>query len=665
MPEMNVKSRVSVRNLKRMTIAVALVFAMTMPIWSQSAKHPLDGLTASEIWTAYEVLQASHKVDADTRFPMVQLHEPPKEEVLSWKPGQALRREAFLIVRQGPQTFEAVVDVNGKKLVSWTEMKGVQPNMTRDEELEMNDSVKENPEVQKALKLRGITDPWNVTCGGGPAGYFNAPEEQERRLLRVACFKEFGAVENWSPISGLSIVWDENEKKAVRVIDTGVVPLMKAEGNYSAGMTGGATTAVTRQGALPLTVQQPQGPSFRLDGQSVNWQNWNFHFRIDRRVGLVVNNVAYHDGDKLRSILYEGSLSELFVPYMSPSEDWYWAAFFDIGSAGSGFSSSLEVGADCPDNAVFFDQAYADSHGIPQMKSRAACLFEEPSGSMAWRHDDGSTVESRKMRNLVLRTVGTFDVYDYVCDWIFQQNGVIRVRVGATGVDNISAAKSRNAVEDTTGADGRYGRFIAENTVAPDHDHFFSFRLDFDVDGTANSFVREKIQMKRLPPDSLRKSLWVAEPEIAKTEEQAKARMSMEKPENWRVINPNVKNALGYPVGYELMPGDNAMSLLAADDYPQERAGFTDYQTWVTPYRENERYAAGDYPFHSKGGEGLPAWTKANRAIENTDLVLWYTMGFHHVPHSEDWPVMPTLWHEFELKPVNFFDHNPGLDLPK
>jgi primary-amine oxidase len=226
-------------------------------------------------------------------------------------------------------------------------------------------------------------------------------------------------------------------------------------------------------------------------------------------------------------------------------------------------------------------------------------------------------------------------------------------------------AKSRTAAEDTTGEDGRYGRFIAENTVGIDHDHFFSFRLDFDIDGTANSFVRDKIQMKRLPPDNPRKSLWVAEPEIAKTEEQAKALMSMEKPEDWRIINPNVKSSLGYPVGYELMPGENAMSLLAQDDYPQKRAGFTDYQIWATPYRENERYAAGDYPFQSKGGDGLPAWTKANRAIDNTDIVLWYTMGFHHVPHSEDWPVMPTVWHEFELKPVNFFDHNPALDLPK
>jgi primary-amine oxidase len=654
---------VPVCSAKRRLIGVAVAavfFAVPPPMWSQSPKHPLDGLTASEIWTAHEVLQASRKVDADTRFPLVQLHEPPKEDVLAWKPGQSMRREAFLAVRQGVQLFEAVVDVNGKKLVSWTEMKGFQPNMPHEEEGEMGDAVKEDPEVQKALKLRNITDPWNIVCAGGPEGYFNTAEEQGRRLLRVVCFKEFGAVENWSPITGLSVLWDNDANKVVRVVDTGAVPLMKADRNYFASMG-----SAKRDASSLLAIQQPSGPGFVLNGQTVNWQNWNFHFRIDRRVGLVVNNIAYQDGGKLRSILYEGSLSELFMAYMDASENWSWAAFFDIGESGSGFSSSLEVGDDCPDNAVYFDQAYADWHGIAQVKPRAACLFEEPAGSMAWRHDDGSVVESRKMRNLVLRTIGTFDNYDYVCDWIFQQDGVIRVRVGASGEDNVSMVGSRTASEDTTGQDGRYGRFIAENTVGINHDHFFSFRLDFDVDGAANSFVREKIQMRRLPPPSLRKSLWVAEPEIAKTEEQAKARMSMENPENWRIINPKVRGSLGYPVGYELMPGDNAMSLLVPEDYPQKRAGFTDYHIWVTPYRENERYAAGDYPFQSKGGDGLPAWTKANRSIENTDIVLWYSMGFHHVPHAEDWPVMPTVWHEFELRPVNFFDHNPALDLPK
>jgi primary-amine oxidase len=661
---MNIRQRfVSVCSVKRMLISVAaaaVMFAVTQPMWSQSPEHPLDGLTASEIWTAYEVLQASEKVDAKTRYPMVQLKEAPKEEVLAWKPGQPMRREAFVMVKQGPQTFEAVVDVSGNKLVSWTEVRGVQPNSPDEENDEIKESVKDNADVKAALKRRGITDFGTVDCGGYGTGYFGTAEEQGRRLFRVVCGQQYGALEDWGPIEGLTILWDGNEKKVLRVIDTGLVPLPRPPANYDL-----ASVGALRDVPTPITVQQPMGPSYRIEGQSVTWQKWNFHFRIDRRIGLVVSNVGYQDGDKLRSIVYEGSLSELFVPYMDPSEGWFARTFFDVGEYGSGFSSSLETGEDCPENAVYFDQVYANWKGVPRIKPRAACLFEQPAGYMAWRHDDQGVVESRKLRELVLRTIGIFGNYDYVFDWIFQQDGTIRVRVGATGFDEVKAVKSRTAAEDADGEASLYGRFIAENTVGVDHDHFFSFRLDFDVDGTANSFVRDKLRVKRLPADSLRKSLWVADPETAKTEEQAKVRMNIEQPEVWRVVNPNVKSALGYPVGYEVMGGDNAMSLLVPEDYPQKRAGFTDYQVWVTPYRENERYAAGDYPMQSKGGDGLPAWTKANRAIENTDIVLWYTVGFHHVPHAEDWPVMPTVWHEFELRPVNFFARNPALDLPK
>jgi primary-amine oxidase len=640
---------------------MAAALLAPQPGWSQGAEHPLDALTAPEYWAATEVLHTAGKTDAKSSFPMIQLKEPPKEEVLAWKPGQPMRREAFVMVEQGRQVFEAVVDVGAKKLVSWTEIKGVQPPyISLAQEGEIDGALKDNAEIVAALKKRGITDLNTVFCGGYGAGFFGTPAEKDQRLLRIICLDIRGGTEGAGrPIEGLTAIYDGYEGKVLRVIDEGIVPIPKDAGMYDSTALG-----KLRDVPAPLKIEQPLGPGFRLSGQSVTWEKWHLHFRIDRRVGLIVTNVAYQDGDRLRSILYEGSVSEMFVPYMDPGEEWFARTFFDIGETNDGFSSSLEIGSDCPENAVYFDQVYADHKGVTYLKQRAACLFEQPSGYMAWRHDEGS-VESRKSRELILRNIGVFGNYDYLFDWIFQQDGTIRVRAGATGQDEIKSVKSRTAAEDTDGKDGMYGRFISENIVGVDHDHFFSFRLDFDVDGTANSFVRDKLRTKSLPADSLRKSVWVAEPETAKTEEQAKARMSMEQPEFWRVINPNVKSPLGYPVGYELMGGENAMSLMAPEDYPQKRAGYTDYQVWVTPYRESERYAAGDYPTQSKGGDGLPAWTKANRPIENTDIVLWYTIGFHHVPHAEDWPVMPTVWHEFELRPVNFFAHNPALDLPK
>jgi primary-amine oxidase len=132
----------------------------------------------------------------------------------------------------------------------------------------------------------------------------------------------------------------------------------------------------------------------------------------------------------------------------------------------------------------------------------------------------------------------------------------------------------------------------------------------------------------------------------------------------WSIVNPSVRNRLGRPVGYKLVPGENVLPFAGAHSSIRRRAGFTTKHLWVTAFSPRERYGAGDYPNQHPGGAGLPKYAAANRSITNTDVVVWYTFGAHHVVRPEDWPVMPVTAIGFSLKPVGFFDCNPALDVP-
>ena len=114
------------------------------------------------------------------------------------------------------QTFEAVVDLKGKQLVSWTEVKGVQPNSVREEGNEITAAVMADAGLQAALKRRGITDLNSVFCFVNTPGYFGNADEEGRRLFRVECGQSFGAREDAGPVSGLTVVWDGRKKSVTR-----------------------------------------------------------------------------------------------------------------------------------------------------------------------------------------------------------------------------------------------------------------------------------------------------------------------------------------------------------------------------------------------------------------------------------------------------------------
>jgi primary-amine oxidase len=130
------------------------------------------------------------------------------------------------------------------------------------------------------------------------------------------------------------------------------------------------------------------------------------------------------------------------------------------------------------------------------------------------------------------------------------------------------------------------------------------------------------------------------------------------------VLNPQRKNVTGKPVAYKLVPGANAVPFLDKRSPVGKRAGFIFKHFWATRHAEDELYPAGQFPNQHPGGDGLPKWTKKDRKIDNENVVVWYTMNYHHLSRVEDWPVQPCVYANFHWMPEGFFDHNPALDVP-
>ena len=246
--------------------------------------------------------------------------------------------------------------------------------------------------------------------------------------------------------------------------------------------------------------------------------------------------------------------------------------------------------------------------------------------------------------------------YDYLIDWVFTQHGAIRVDVGLTGIDIPKGVRSTTLYDPTAAADTAFGTLVAPQIVAPFHSHFFNFRLEVDVDGRNNSFVLGRLKTLNVQ-GSPRKSVWVLDEEVLAREKDAR----LDEPDVWKVVSGSRKNALGYPTGFVLESHGHANPLLKKADF--RRAGFIEHALWVTAFDADERFAAGDTPNQNPDEPGLPRYVADNESIVNRDIVLWHTVSFHHVTAAEDYPVRPREHASFELKPHNFFDRNPALDL--
>lgn len=627
---------------------------------SEQLLHPLEPLTPEEIARAVALIRHYPEYHEQVRFVYVNRAEPVRGQDETAR----LVSAVLLDKAQNPATvIEAEVNLTTGSVSRYERVVGVQASVMFEEFLAVEGLVKGHPDFIAALKRRGITeadlprvnvDPWS-------AGNYGAPEEDPHahRILRTTVhYRMSDDVEENSyahPIEGLHAIVDMGTMQVLRVDDFGAVPIPQQFGNYLP-----KDVEPLRSDLKPISITQPEGTSFRVEGHHVFWQNWDFWVDYAPREGLILREIYYtHKGER-RPILHRAALAEMVVPYGDTNPSHAKQNAFDVGEYGVGWlGNSLELGCDCLGDIYYFDAHMTDNAGEVQTLKNVVCMHEEDD-SILWKHTNYRTGhgETRRMRKLIVSFWATVGIYDYGFYWSFYQDGSIELETKLTGIMNIGAVEP--------GVQPRYGELVAPGLYAPNHQHFFCFRLDPMIDGEHNAV--EELNTVSIPmgaENPLGNAFEVTRTRL-RTEQEAQRDLEDRSSRSWRIINPSVINPItGYPVGFELMPtSKNVLPFAHPDSSYLKRAGFTRHHLWVTPYTPEERYPAGTYPNQNPGGDGLPRWTAANRPVDNTSIVVWYLVGVHHPARIEEWPVMPRAKYGFMLRPHGFFTANPALDVP-
>lgn len=618
--------------------------------------HPLDPLTAAEIEAAARTFRRDGGLDP-CLFSLIVLDEPTRAELASHDAEGATLPRRALVWAVGPAdaVVEAIVDLDGDRLLRTTPIPGAKPPLLFDEILSAAGALDSDERWVAALARRGVTDLGQVQMDPWPPGTFGHPFEPGRRLTKVIPYLRHTPADNGyaHPIENVAAFVDCVTHEVLEVEDGPVVPIPPTCRNYDT-----ASVGALRDDLRPVEITQPDGVSFTAEGNHLTWQRWDLRISMHPIEGLVLHQVGYHDGGRLRSILHRASIAEMVVPYGSTSPAQSWKNAFDMGEWGVGrFANSLELGCDCLGVIHYLGDVVADEHGNASERANVVCIHEEDYG-IGWKHQDLHTfqTEVRRSRRLVVSSIHTIGNYEYGFFWHFYLDGSIELMTKLTGIVQPQAIPP--------GEQPVNANWIGEGLAAPHHQHLFCARLDMAVDGPHNTVYEIDAVPMEAGPDNPLHNGFRAEVTPLRTEQAAKRRVDPARSRTWRIANEHQRNGLGQPVAYKLLPHAAPTLLAAPEAMVHQRAGFATQNLWVTPYAPEERRPAGDFPSQSTGGDGLPAWTAADRSVEDTDIVVWHTYGVTHFVRPEDFPVMPVEYCGFWLVPFGFFDQNPALDVP-
>ena len=640
-----------------------------------STPHPFDPLQPQEIEAAVRLLRASFP-DVSLRFKTLDIQEPIKNDVIAYieaertgkpLPDPPARIAYCLFHRLDNHAFlKGLINLHTGEVISLKELpKTLQGPVDVDEMIEVEKVCLKHPLVLKEIEKMQL--PQGVTVCTDPWIYGRDDDDETRRLCQCYMYivpTEHPQTNHYSLPCAFSPVFNADTREFVRMdyLPTGAghatsdtkpwKPVKAVEYTHD------LIDTPVRTDLKPYIVQQPEGPSFNVDGHLVEWQKWKFRVGFNYRDGLVLYNVTFGG----RNVFYRLSVSEMTIPYGDPRKPFHRKQAFDVGDVGLGITANqLNLGCDCLGHIKYFDGYRPDSRGNSVLLKNVICLHEQDAGILHkhtnYRNNLATVVRNRQ---LVVQMICTLSNYEYVFAWVFDQAGAVELEVLATGI------MSTMPIDNADGLKVPWATNVGPGVSAPNHQHILSMRVDPAIDGFNNTVVYEE----SVPLDEERDGIsdpygcgYVALTSVIEKSGHAETNPHVSRV--FKIRNDDVINKVsGHPVAYKVHTLASQPIIMSPKSFNARRAGYAQHPVWVTQYRDGELYAAGDYTNQSRESSGVEVWSARNDNVRGQDVVFWHTFALTHNPRPEDFPIMPVEKISVALKPSGFHEKNPALDVP-
>ncbi|XP_032762447.1 amiloride-sensitive amine oxidase [copper-containing]-like [Rattus rattus] len=393
-------------------------------------------------------------------------------------------------------------------------------------------------------------------------------------------------------------------------------------------------------------------PAYTVEDNMVFYRDWIFSFRLRPSSGLQLLNVHFQGV----RIAYEVSVQEAVAHFGGHISAGTQTKYMDVGWGPDGATHQLVPGIDCPDTATFLEVIHHYDTDKPVSYPQALCLFEMPTGhhfNSNFREDFNSSAGTNG-RKLVLRTISTVHHYDYIWDFMFYPNGVMKAKMHATGLIHATFYQPKEM---------RYISQSQTHLFSNIHTHLVHYRIDLDVAGTRNSFQTLQIIWENINNSKKRRHPVLGNT-LKKTHysQEHQAAFHFGKPlPNYLIFSNLHTSHLGPRSRYHLQVHSKIHQVQLPGYQKKRGVSWTRYPLAVTEYQDDEKCSSSIYTQNNPWNPPVvfEDFIQNDTNIEDKDLVAWVTVGFRNIPRSEDSANMTTPKSSagFVLQPINL----PGV----